>query len=284
MTTRDMYRQRLSVAADINATFDVVRDLVESAGVETAVAWADQWGASPDCDDRIAALDVLAGVAQWDAAAAAQAILDQAGEVSAQDASDALRWSAVHALSRLGASATNPIKDTTRQAALVMLMRFERDPDVFVRRQFVFGLPGLAGQSPSPSHPAIEALLRGFQDEDPQVRDWAAFGIGLCEVDAPAVRDGLLLLTADPEGDTAGEAAAALAALGDVRVLPVVLEHLTRDDVGNLWLEAAAALPDPMFLPALLKLRAAGSFDHDPFGHEWLQQAVARALAATSGP
>jgi HEAT repeat protein len=133
----------------------------------------------------------------------------------------------------------------------------------------------LAGQSPGPSHPAVGALLRFFRDEDPEVRDWAAFGIGLCEVDGPAIREGLPLLTADPEGDTAGEAGSALAALGDTRVLPVVLERLTRDDVGNLWLEAAAALPDPALLPALRELQATGWFDDDPLGHEWLQQAVA---------
>jgi HEAT repeat protein len=58
--------------------------------------------------------------------------------------------------------------------------------------------------------------------------------------------------------DTAGEATRALAVRGDRRVLPVLLEQLPDPDVRYLFVWAAEDLPDPEYLPLLLRLQAAG--------------------------
>jgi HEAT repeat protein len=167
---------------------------------------------------------------------------------------------------------------------LAQLLRFEDDPDGDVRWQVVVGLPGLAGEQPAATHPAVEALVRRLADPDSQVRDWAAFGLGLLdETDSPEIRQALLELLNDPEGDTAGEAAVALALRHDPRVLPVVLAELAHDDVGNLWVEAAGALADPRLLPALLRLQAHDWARHDPLGH-LLAEAIDRVSPRPSSP
>lgn len=89
----------------------------------------------------------------------------------------------------------------------------------------------LAGQDPAADHPAVRALARRLADEDPGVRDWAAFGIGCTGVDTPEIRAALRRLLERPEEDAAGEAAVALAKLKDPSVLPELLGQLARDDV-----------------------------------------------------
>jgi HEAT repeat protein len=129
-------------------------------------------------------------------------------------------------------------------------------PEEEVRFAVAFVLPGLAGEPPDPT--VINALIRLTADDDPDVRDWATFGLGTqLDEDSEAIRDALAQRLDDPVGDTAGEALLGLARRHDPRALPALLAHLD-DNPGNLIVEAAAELGAPEALPALVRLRAEG--------------------------
>ncbi len=235
---------------------------IAQARPSRALAQARQWCASPDWRVQAAGLDVLAALVE-DHPQAVPALLEHAEWVAATGNSEDLRWSAAHALT----VAAEPGSDWAEQL-LAQLLRFETDEDGDVRWQVVLGLPDLAGERPDPTHPAVEALVLRLRDPDPEVRDWAAFGLVLVDdADSPPIRDALLEVLNDSEHDTAGEAAVALARRHDPRVLPVVLTQLSQADVGNLWVKAAAELADPALLPALHRLQADGWDRHDVRGH-----------------
>jgi hypothetical protein len=278
MIDAEPHLARLRQATDFDTAFAAVKDFVADAGPEQAQAQAQAWCASPEWQVQAAGLDVL-GVVALNHAAAAHVLLEQVLRVAAEGNSEDLRWSATHALS----SATAP-DDAVQGQILAQLLRFQDDRDGDVRWQVVAALPGLAGEQPEATHPAVEALIRRLADPDGQVRDWAAFGLGLLdEVDSPEIRQALLGLLDDPEGDTAGEAAVALALRHEPGVLPVVLTELDKDNVGNLWVEAASELADPRLLPALLRLQAQDWARDDPRGH-LLAEAIDRVTPHAFNP
>jgi HEAT repeat protein len=127
-----------------------------------------------------------------------------------------------------------------------------------VRYSVAVALPAVAGDPPAAQ--AVAALIQLSADTDPQVRDWATFGLGSqMDVDGEPVRDALAARLTDEEGDTAGEAMLGLARRGDQRALAPLLAWLA-DEPGNLIVEAAAELAAIEALPALLRLKhAAGS-------------------------
>lgn len=255
------YLERILAAPDFDGTYAAVDTLLDGKGPGEALRLALLWSAEAEPGVRAAGLDVLAAVAQK-RDDASEAALREAGKVSAADPDENLRWSAAHLLASLPR-----LPDRLVLPVLRGLLRFEADPDGDVRWQVVFALPGLAGPEPAPDHPAVQALLRRLDDEDAGVRDWAAFGIGLTGVGTPQVRRALHRLLAHPEEDAAGEAAVALARLKDRTVLPELLRQLARDDVGNLWVEAAAELFAPEALPLLERLAAGGWTDDEPLPH-----------------
>ncbi len=201
---------------------------------------------------RALAVDVLGALADRDPRAL-PLLLAVAG-TAAQDPDDDVRWAVADALDHGDDPRVVPV-----------LLRLTHDADHDVRWKAVTALPLLL-QDPASDDPGVQALLRACADEDPDVRDWAAFGLGvLLDVDTPAVRDALATLLEDAEADTAGEAAVGLARRRDPRVLAVLLRELATPDVGNLYVEAAGELGDPALLPALLALQAAGwQTDHEP--------------------
>lgn len=245
-------------ATNFDDTFASIDLLVDEAGPAGALRLALLWSSESEPQVRAAGLDVLASLVQqrddlYDIA------LRQAAAVSAAYPDEDLRWSAAHLLASLPHLPARLVLPVLHD-----LLRFEVDPDADVRWQVVSALPGLAGTEPPVDHPAVQALLRRLDDEDPGVRDWAAFGIGLTEIDTVDVRRALHRLLKNPEEDAAGEAAVALAQLKDRSVLPELLQQLARDDVGNLWVEAAAALAAPEALPLLERLAVSGWTDRDP--------------------
>jgi hypothetical protein len=173
-----------------------------------------------------------------------------------------VRFAAAHALGQFadqrGAMALLPLVD---------------DPDPEVRLRAVISLP-IASDDPNLEHPAVARLIQCLDDPDPVVRDWATSGLGWLDVDSPAMREKFLCLLDDPEEDTAGEAAVALARRRDGRVLERLLYELADPDTGNLWVEAAAWLGDKRLVPRLLHLRDVGWAEDDP-RPEWLPMALA---------
>jgi len=161
-------------------------------------------------------------------------------------------------LRRAAANALACVVDDAR--VLDPLLRFATDEDPVVRWQVARGIP--AGIDPLPQD-AVDALTAMLRDEDSDVRDWAAFALGVRENDNPELRDALARLLFDADDETAAEAAYALALRKDPRVLPVLERAFEQPEVGRLYFEAAGALADPALLPKLRELREGGFGDAD---------------------
>ena len=141
----------------------------------------------------------------------------------------------------------------------------------------------LASSDEEVRYSVVNALLTAFEDDDPGVRDWAVFGLGVqLDVDSPAIRDALAQRLDDDGGDTAGEAALALARRGDPRAYDVVVTELARPDVGNLYVEAAGALGTPLLLPLLQDLLTSGWQDHEEPRPGTLDDAIRRCAPDTA--
>jgi HEAT repeat protein len=121
----------------------------------------------------------------------------------------------------------------------------------------------VATLSPQPLAPEARGALIGLsRDEDPEVRDWATFGLGtLSDADGPDVRAALLDRAEDAYRDTRAEALFGLAIRRDPRAVPHLIRALESPSVGGLEVDAAAAAADPRLLPALWALQLAGRAD-----------------------
>jgi HEAT repeat protein len=161
-------------------------------------------------------------------------------------------------LRRAAANALACIVDDAR--VLGPLLRFAGDEDPVVRWQVARGIP--VGVDPLPRE-AVDVLTAMLRDEDSDVRDWAAFALGVRENDTPELRDALARVMFDADDNTAAEAAHALALRKDPRVLPVLRRALTQPSIGRLYFEAAGALADPELLPTLRGLKESGLGDVD---------------------
>jgi len=107
-------------------------------------------------------------------------------------------------------------------------------------------------------------LILLSSDRDPDVRNWATFGLGtLSELDSPDIRKALVARLSDADHEVRGEATLGLAARGDIRAVPAILKELKQDDVSVLAIEAAAKLQDKSFLAGLEALLEAHPSDPD---------------------
>lgn len=149
--------------------------------------------------------------------------------------------------------------------ALPTVLSFAGHAETGVRLAVAQSLYAVAGDPPAPD--AVAALLALMRDDDPDIRDWATFGLGSqLEVDTPEIRQALFARLDDPEADTAGEALVGLAKRKDLEVVQHLIRRLEDGDVGNLVVEAAEASADPRCLPGLYKLRDEGWDLDDPRG------------------
>ncbi|MGE0306507.1 MAG: HEAT repeat domain-containing protein [Acidimicrobiia bacterium] len=153
--------------------------------------------------------------------------------------------SAISALGHLGAV----------DAAPAVIAQAAHD-DADVRWSVAFALPSLAGtQHLAESNPLVRALIALTKDEDPDVRDWATFGLGgLLMVDGPKTRKCLRARLDDPDADTRSEAINGLARRHDRQIVDRVRAELESDEVGRLVVQAAAYLADASLLEALESL------------------------------
>jgi HEAT repeat protein len=91
----------------------------------------------------------------------------------------------------------------------------------------------------------IKALLLLMDDGDPNIRDWATFGLGvLGETDSDEIRDSLFLRINDPDEDTREEAMRGLSKRKDQRVLRPLIAILEQDCVPDRSIEAADLMLD----------------------------------------
>ena len=133
-------------------------------------------------------------------------------------------------------------------------------PDAGVRLAVAFAVATL---SPQPlSHAVRFSLIKLSGDPEPEVRDWATFGLGtLSTDDGPDVRAALLARTEDTQHTTRAEALFGLAVRRDPRAVPHLIRALQSPAVAGLELDAAAEAADPRLLPALWALQRAGLAD-----------------------
>jgi HEAT repeat protein len=132
--------------------------------------------------------------------------------------------------------------------------------DAAVRLAVAFAVASI-GLRPLP-HEARHALIRLSADAEPEVRDWATFGLGtLSGEDGPEVRAALLARTHDPCRAARAEALFGLAVRRDPRAVPHLIQALESPAVDCLELDAAAEAADPRLLPALWALQRSGLGD-----------------------
>jgi HEAT repeat protein len=142
--------------------------------------------------------------------------------------------------------------------ARIVPLAYHPDPEVRLAVAFT-----IAAISPPPLAPASRAvLIRLSCDADPEVRDWATFGLGtLCNVDGPDIRDALLDRAEDTYSEARAEALFGLAVRQDPRAVPHLIRALQSASVGGLEVDAAAEAADPRLLPSLLALKLKGHSD-----------------------
>ncbi|MFF7633059.1 HEAT repeat domain-containing protein [Kitasatospora sp. NPDC008050] len=112
-----------------------------------------------------------------------------------------------------------------------------------------------------PDGPDVRALIRLTQDQDPEVRNWAAFALGFqLEQDTTAIRDALWKCTTDEDSTVREEGARGLARRHDPRAVPLIAHLLDSDDGSQIFtLDAAEILGVPELLPALAAYEFQGS-------------------------
>jgi HEAT repeat protein len=115
----------------------------------------------------------------------------------------------------------------------------------------------LGGYPFDESSEAADLLTQLCRDQDSDVRNWAAFSLGvLGDVDTPDIRDTLSQLLSDQDHEVAGEALVGLARRKDERVVPLILNLLQQSTGSNLTIDAAGEFPSIDFLPYLESLLA----------------------------
>ncbi len=139
------------------------------------------------------------------------------------------------------------------------LLKLKNHPDPEVRFGVTRGL--CSEEDPL----AIQALIELSSDEDPDVRDWAAFALGTqIDVDTPQIREALFNRVCDlnDERYAPGEGLVGLARRHDERAFELTLKRLEAGSTGTLIFEAAETLADPRLYPMLVKLRDDPRFDN----------------------
>lgn len=95
---------------------------------------------------------------------------------------------------------------------------------------------------------SLSTMRELTRDLDSDVRDWATFGLAQSDADDAATRQALFARIDDVDYDTRAEAMYGLAKRGDERVRDPLRLELEREDVGSLFVEAAALIG--MTMPA----------------------------------
>jgi len=166
---------------------------------------------------------------------AARALVDLADHETDGD----VLWSIAGALQH----ATDPI-------AVPVLVTMASHQDSDVRFNVALALP--AAMRGRVDAGGIDALIALTRDADPEVRNWATFGLGRqVDVDGAEIRQALWARVGDDDADVREEAICSLARRRDRRAVRLVGELLRSGDV-HVWVfDAAARLGDESLLADL---------------------------------
>jgi HEAT repeat protein len=145
-------------------------------------------------------------------------------------------------------------------SALTQIVPLARHPDAGTRLAVAFAVTTISSR---PLSDEIKlCLIRLSRDEDPEVRDWATFGLGtLSNEESPDVTAALLARASDTYHEARAEALFGLAVRRDPRAVPHLIRALGSAHVQGLEVDAAAEAADPRLLPALWALQGSGLAD-----------------------
>jgi hypothetical protein len=135
------------------------------------------------------------------------------------------------------------------------LISLAQHPSEDIRWRIAWGLPIPNVYDPELQRQSIDTLMQMLMDLDSQVRDWATFSLSATDEDSPQLREALLERMKDTDFNTRSEAAIGLAKRKEPRGIPLLIDCLKSDRVGELYLEAAELYADPQLKPALLALQ-----------------------------
>ncbi|MFJ9810207.1 ankyrin repeat domain-containing protein [Streptomyces sp. NPDC101158] len=214
-----------------------VAALADRADEHTFVT-AAAWCADPDPLRRALGARVLAALTDWTGSAvpvlrrlAAECAPDGPAR---QDAPEPALSVAI-ALGRCGDA-----------GAVGELLGLAGHPAAEVRQQVAAALAGLV---PAGHPQAARVLVTLSRDAEARVRDWAALALGELPDDTPLVREALAARLADPDPETAAEAARGLAIRQDPRAVEVLARILADsapdDPARETALAALEHLRDP---------------------------------------
>ncbi|MBQ0980198.1 MULTISPECIES: HEAT repeat domain-containing protein [unclassified Micromonospora] len=205
---------------------------------EVAVELAVGKLADPDPVVRAAACDLL-GVASSQHMDVREVVATALIVLAANEPDPEVHWSIARALG-----------DTFDARALPTLVTLAGSPDADVRFHVAVAVPAVLDDPPV--EVGVAALTTLCTDSDPDVREWATFGLGWSTTaDGDDVRRALWDRTRDVEPGVREEGARGLARRRDARALPLVRELLAQDAVHRHTFQAAAYLADPSLLPLL---------------------------------
>ncbi|MFF0436563.1 ankyrin repeat domain-containing protein [Streptomyces sp. NPDC004327] len=203
---------------------------------EAAFVTATAWCAGPEPLRRALGAQVLAALPGY-AASAVPVLRRLAAEVASGER-EPEREPALSVVTALGACGDG--------GAVPVLLALAGHPDAEVRRQVGAALAGLV---PAGDTAAVAALVGLSRDPDPRVRDWATLALGELADDTPVVREALAARLADPDPETAAEAARGLAIRQDPRAVDALARILADGDPEGPARETALAalehVPDP---------------------------------------
>jgi HEAT repeat protein len=151
-----------------------------------------------------------------------------------------------------------------------------------VRRAIAESLP-MTMNWPEESGTGVDALLRLFEDENAEVRDWAVCSLGRTlaatssvvppTYDTPVIRAALSARLDDSDPATRAEACAGLALRHVIEVVQPLKRELASPTVGRVPILAAEAIGSPELYEPLVALRSWWTRDPD---------LLARAITASS--
>ena len=137
--------------------------------------------------------------------------------------------------SRVLSSAIMALQHLDRDRAMVYVLPFRHHDDKNVRYAVVHALASVERDE------AIEALLKLMADRDPDVRNWATFGLGQqSEADSAKIREALAARLEDDDSDVRYEAICGLGRRGDGRAIPF-LKTLLHEEPEDVFAREAAA-------------------------------------------
>jgi HEAT repeat protein len=224
-----LFRQTLAGDYDDDLPWAAVDEL-RTIGTDEVFRLAAAWCRSPEALCRARGADILAQIGRTMKTHANTHVEESFAAITAlmeTEKDERALSSAISALGHIG----NP-------ASVPLIIKWGRHQHGDVRHAVAFALGSFPDDLQS-----VQELIALMQDNDPNVRDWATFGLGvLGETDTPEIREALMQRTSDTFENARMEAFEGLGKRKDTRIIPGLLTALSQDEVFEVYVDAARQL------------------------------------------